>query len=217
METIKILKTDYKTKNYINCSGQNPKLCAKIIIHHSAFFQTTDLQTACKHIEQAHLNRGYSAIGYHFLIGKDGDIAYGRPINYMGAHCKGFNNYSIGICLIGDFENESPTNEQYQSIARLILHLKRYFISPKAEIFGHSDFNATLCPGKNFSFDKLNKYLRRGGNKPVLLSANDIIWELSQTYQISDVDKAVKDLDKAKADDSSCYWLLKKIANGEEK
>lgn len=216
METIKILKTDYKIKNYNQCMTQNPKLIKSIIIHHSAFFQTTDLQTACQHIEQSHLNRGYSAIGYHFLIGKNGDIAYGRPINYIGAHCKNFNTNSVGICLIGNFEEEKPTNEQYQSLAKLIKHLRKYFINEQAKIYLHKNLNATLCPGKIFSIDKLNKILN-GGNKKMLESANDIIWELSQHYEISNVDKAVADLEKAKNEDSSCYWLLKKIANGEEK
>lgn len=216
METIKILKTEYKIKNYSQCMGQNPKIIDTIIIHHSAFFQTTDLQTACKHIEQAHLNRGYSAIGYHFLIGKNGDIAYGRPINYIGAHCKNFNTTSVGICLIGNFEEENPTDEQYQSLAKLINYLRKYFINSQAKIYTHRQLNATLCPGKNFSIDKLNKMLS-GGNKKMLESANDIIWELSQHYEISNVNKAVTDLEKAKNEDSSCYWLLRKIANGEEK
>lgn len=216
METIKILKTDYKIKNYNQCMGQNPKIIDSIIIHHSAFIQTTDLQTACQHIEQSHLNRGYSAIGYHFLIGKNGDIAYGRPINYIGAHCKTFNTHSIGICLIGNFEDETPTNEQYQSLVLLINHLRKYFINPYAKIYLHKNLNATLCPGKNFSVDKLNKILNRE-DKKMLESANDIIWELSQRYKISNVNKAVTDLEKAKKEDSSCYWLLKKIANGEEK
>lgn len=216
METIKIVKTDYKIKNYSQCMGQNPKIIDKIIIHHSAFFQTTDLQTACKHIEQSHLNRGYSAIGYHFLIGKNGDIAYGRPLNYIGAHCKNYNNHSVGICLIGNFEEEKPTSEQYQSLVLLINHLRKYFINSQAKIYQHKNLNATLCPGKNFSIDKLNKLLN-GGNKKMLESANDIIWELSQRYEISNVDKAVTDLEKAKNEDSSCYWLLKKIANGKEK
>lgn len=216
METINILKTDYKIKNYNLCAGQNPKLIDSIIIHHSAFFQTTDLQTACLHIEQAHLNRGYSAIGYHFLIGKNGDIAYGRAINYIGAHCKNFNNHSVGICLIGNFEEEKPTNEQYQSLALLINHLRKYFINGHAKIYLHRNLNATLCPGKKFSMEKLINILI-GGNKKLLESANDIIWELSQHYEISNVDKAVTDLEKAKNEDSSCYWLLRKIANGEEK
>lgn len=216
METIKILKTDYKITNYKRCTKQNPKLIDKIIIHHSAFFQTTDLQNACKHIEQSHLNRGYSAIGYHFLIGKNGDIAYGRPINYIGAHCKNFNTNSVGICLIGNFEEEHPTNEQYQSLSKLIKHLKKYFINTQARIYRHKSLNATLCPGKNFSIEKLYKILNSGGKK-MLESANDIIWELSQHYIITNIDKAVSDLEKAKKEDSSCYWLLRKIANGEEK
>ena len=60
-------------------------------------------------IHKLHKDRGYSGIGYHFYVRKDGKIYQGRPIETVGAHTLGANQKSIGICFEGDFEKEMAT------------------------------------------------------------------------------------------------------------
>ena len=72
----------------------------KIIIHCSATVEGVNVSTST--IKRWHVQgRGWSDIGYHYVIGLDGAIDYGRPISRQGSHTKGENSDSIGICYIG--------------------------------------------------------------------------------------------------------------------
>lgn len=124
----------------------------KIVIHHA------DATTCNAHmIHQWHLARGWSGMGYHFLVRKEGGIVEtGRPINTIGAHCTGQNNDSIGICFEGDFDRETMTNEQLQTGRELIAYLREIY-GQNIRIVRHKDLMATDCPGKNFPFEELIK------------------------------------------------------------
>ncbi|MCM1324103.1 MAG: peptidoglycan recognition protein family protein [Acetobacter sp.] len=96
-------------------------------------------------IQAEHKARGFSDIGYHFYITRKGNCYEGRPIEYVGAHCKGNNLNTIGICLEGDFRKESPTGEQLIVCCALIEYLDDR-LECCCEIVNHRDFCATLCP-----------------------------------------------------------------------
>jgi len=114
-----------------------------IVLHHSASAVAT-VET----IHALHLLNGYGGIGYHYLVRKDGSIWRGRPENVVGAHSKGNNLYSIGICFEGNFENEEMGEAQVVAGVELIKDiLSRY---GELEIVGHRDLQATACPGKGF-------------------------------------------------------------------
>jgi len=119
-----------------------------LIIHHVG---STDTDVSAAQIHQWHLKNGWSGIGYHYVIRKNGSIERGRPRDDVGAHTYGYNKKSIGINLVGNFEYAIPQNEQIESAAKLIAALCHiYNISPdNSTILGHKDLNATLCPGKN--------------------------------------------------------------------
>ena len=92
--------------------------------------------------------RGWSDIGYHYVIYLDGSIHEGRPVTRIGAHVKGFNKHSIGITYVGGVgENLAPkdtrTPQQKASLLWLLDELKCYY--PGAKIWGHRDFS----PDKN--------------------------------------------------------------------
>lgn len=129
-----------------------------IILHHTA----TDMGNA-KSINMSHGARGFwNGLGYHFLIdngtlGKgDGQIEMSpRWIRQQtGAHCKagGMNDKGIGISLVGNFNLESPTPNQIQSLTYLIRTLCDYYRIPPGNIMGHREVEGahTECPGKNF-------------------------------------------------------------------
>jgi hypothetical protein len=92
-----------------------------------------------------------SDIGYHSVIAPNGDIYQGREFNHIGAHVKNGNSGNIGIMLIGNFEVETPTEKQLNSLKKLLVYLQTIYPTldvPKC-VFGHKDFNVTDCPGKN--------------------------------------------------------------------
>ncbi len=107
-------------------------------------------------IHRLHLSKGWSGIGYHFYVRKDGSVYRGRPIGTIGAHCTGYNDKSIGVCFEGNFETgvEIP-NPQKRAGKELVTYLKGLY--PKAEIKKHRDMEATACPGENFPFDEIKK------------------------------------------------------------
>ena len=97
--------------------------------------------------------KGFSDIGYHYVIRLDGTIEEGRPIDQIGAHCQGHNRNSIGICYIGGTEKDcktpkdTRTTKQRQALEQLCKQLKAEY--PNATIHGHSEFANKACP----SFD----------------------------------------------------------------
>ena len=122
----------------------------KIIIHCS---DTPDGRAVTvDEIRRWHKERGFSDIGYHYVIMLDGSVRNGRPLEQAGAHCKGQNAHSIGICYVGGCDlNRRPkdtrTDAQKTAMAGLIRELKRRF--PTATIHGHNEFANKACP----SFD----------------------------------------------------------------
>ena len=120
-----------------------------IILHHRA--GSGDVQS----IHATHLSNGWSGIGYHFYVRKDGSVYRGRPVDKVGGHCIGKNNVSVGICFEGNFENEIMPAAQIKAGQELISYLKGLY--PSAEVKRHKDFNSTACPGKNFPFNEICK------------------------------------------------------------
>tara|TARA_R110002074_G_scaffold104230_6_gene225049 strand:+ start:3030 stop:3407 length:378 start_codon:yes stop_codon:yes gene_type:complete len=91
--------------------------------------------------------QGWSDIGYHEVIKRDGTIELGRPLHTQGAHVKGVNNKSVGICLIGGITDggmpeNNYTEEQWRSLRKTIQH--KLLIYPEAQVLGHRDFSPDL-------------------------------------------------------------------------
>lgn len=172
-----------------------------IIIHHAGAKTASPDQ-----IHSWHLGNGWSGIGYHFVVRKDGSIFTGRPIDCIGAHTANYNSVSIGICFEGHFETEAMSDDQIAAGKELISYLKEKY--PNAKVKKHKDFHSTDCPGKNFPFDEISN----GIVKPVsseLTSINDIVWELNHRGIITDKKLWLKKLEE----DANAYWLARKCAN----
>ena len=122
----------------------------QLVCHHSG---VTVLQTV-ETIHNYHKNtNGWSGIGYHFYVRKNGNIYRGRPENTVGAHCVGANYNSIGICFEGNFSKETMGEAQLKAGQELVAYLKKKYGISKVK--GHRDFGNTDCPGKNFPLDKI--------------------------------------------------------------
>lgn len=122
----------------------------KLVVHHSASDSAT---TKKADIERWHKQRGFSQIGYHKVIEGDGSIVNGRPETVPGAHAKGANHASLGVCVVGNFETGSPSAIQTNSLVTILTDWCKTHKLDATSIYGH--FNVpgsstkTNCPGKN--------------------------------------------------------------------
>lgn len=119
----------------------------KIILHCSATPEGRHVTTET--IKQWHLERGFSDIGYHFVVYIDGTIVPGRPVERSGAHVKGMNANSIGVCYVGGVDHnlkakDTRTQKQLDSLERLITDLFEQY--PDATLHGHNEFSTKECP-----------------------------------------------------------------------
>jgi N-acetylmuramoyl-L-alanine amidase len=127
----------------------------QIVVHCAATKPSMDIgaEEICRwHTDPRPKGRGWSDIGYHFVIRRNGALENGRPIERMGAHAKGKNRQSIGICLVGGINNAGKedanfTLAQYKSLENLLARLKQKF--PDAGVIGHRNVSTKACP----SFD----------------------------------------------------------------
>lgn len=136
-----------------------------IIIHHSGGGENNPFLKTSHHtaqsVEKYHLSKGWDGIGYHYFIHQDGAIWKGRPEHINGAHCKeqSMNTNSIGICLAGNFDIETPTQEQLNSVKSLISEIVVKYNITEDKLTGHRTFaKYKSCPGNKFS-DSLIKSL----------------------------------------------------------
>ena len=88
-------------------------------------------------------------IGYQWFIDNSGKLFQGRKETEEGAHKKGWNDKSIGICLRGNLEKRKPTKQQLATLRKLLQDCQKCWDIPKSEIYAHKELSATLCPGKN--------------------------------------------------------------------
>lgn len=106
----------------------------------------TDNKMTAIDIHKMHMNFGWDGIGYHKIILRDGTIENGRPEYWIGAHVKGKNKNSLGVCLIG---RDQFTKKQFNSLKLILIEWKLKY--PKAKILGHCDIGNTdkTCPNFN--------------------------------------------------------------------
>lgn len=135
----------------------------EIIIHCTATQEGKEYTV--EQIRADHKRQGWSDIGYHYVIYRDGSIHNGRDVDVIGAHCVGHNANSIGICYVGGLENKSGvpyaklkakdtrTLRQKAALLNLLMDLRKQY--PQAKIYGHHDFEPRKeCP----CFDAKSEY-----------------------------------------------------------
>ena len=131
------------------------KATTMIILHCSATREGQDVKA--KTIKQWHKERGFDDIGYHYVIDLDGTIEKGRDEALVGAHCKGHNATSIGICYVGGCDKnmkpkDTRTPEQKRSMLSLVRKLVNKYKIPVTQIWAHHDFDKhKACPSFEIS------------------------------------------------------------------
>ena len=128
-----------------------------IVIHHS-YTDSGNEEIFDNHHRK---KRGWLGVAYHFVIGnghpsEDGaiEVTFRWEEQIHGAHAgrKQYNQYGIGICLVGDFERSYPTEKQMAALVSLVSYLQEKCSIPTANIMLHRHIKTTDCPGKNFPF-----------------------------------------------------------------
>ena len=123
----------------------------KIILHCSATREGQDISTET--IRGWHVNeRGWSDIGYHYVVLLDGTVDKARPVERQGAHVRCHNKGSIGICYIGGCDadmnpKDTRTDLQKESLTELISYLMDSY--EDATLHGHNEFSSKACPSFN--------------------------------------------------------------------
>ena len=129
----------------------NKRNIKELIVHCSATPEGKDFTVS--QIREWHLQRGFSDIGYHYVVYRDGSIHIGRDESIIGAHCTGHNTNSIGVCYIGGIATDGKTPKdtrteaQKISLLKLLSELKKKY--PKAKVYPHYKFAAKACPSFN--------------------------------------------------------------------
>jgi N-acetylmuramoyl-L-alanine amidase len=119
---------------------------AYIFVHHTETAGGRDISAA--EINRIHRDeRGFSGIGYHFVVHPNGMIELGRPVTKQGAHVYGMNDRSIGIALAGNMDLSPPTPAAVASLAGLVVYLMRHYPIPLENVVGHREVNALVDAG----------------------------------------------------------------------
>ena len=113
-----------------------------------------------------HKKQGWSDIGYHYVVYRNGHVESGRDVDLIGAHCEGHNAHSIGVCYVGgmDKDNKVPkdtrTLAQKAGLLKILEELKALY--PDAKIVSHRDYDThgKKCP----SFDATHEYENIGNS-----------------------------------------------------
>lgn len=141
----------------------------KLVVHHSASARSS---TKKSDIDLWHKQRGFAQIGYHKVIESNGSIVAGRPEATQGAHAKGTNSDSLGVCVVGNFEKEHPSPAQITSLISVLTDWCKVYKLNSSNIYGHTNVlggtTKTSCPGKhlNASLLLIKKKVQANLNKP---------------------------------------------------
>jgi len=152
----------------------------RITVHHSAERVPPELDgtlaesaAAVRSIQKAHMDgkeTGYGDIGYHFVIDPYGNIFQGRDLAWQGAHASGANNVqNIGVCLLGNFDEEKPTQAALARCRQLLDNLRSTWRIPRRQVLTHQELRSTECPGKYLA--RWVEAYRRAGAAPLEAAA----------------------------------------------
>jgi hypothetical protein len=164
----------------------------KLTLHHAAGFSASNIEEGkiqMRAIQDFHqIVRGWSDIGYHFVVDRAGNIYQGRPETVIGAHVLSHNTGNIGVCVLGCYHppelycNDQLTQASRDSLVKLYAWISETYDYNPYVLLGHRDYpdNYTSCPGNNvwsllYSIrDAINIYIEMGGPP--------LYYTLSQNY-----------------------------------
>lgn len=155
-----------------------------LIVHHTGGTKKNPLLDTSHHtfeiIDEYHKSLGWEGFGYHYFIDKAGALKAGRAENYHGAHTKGYNTRSIGICLAGNFDFSLPTAEQIATLKILLRDLRVKYLIPRENIVPHRRFAEKSCYGNNLPDDWASNLVALDDLKDKLLAISATLKGLAE-------------------------------------
>jgi N-acetyl-anhydromuramyl-L-alanine amidase AmpD len=197
---VKIIETNLQFRGAL----QKRSRTDYIVLHHAEA-----IHASVQDIHRWHLQRGWAGIGYHYYVRKDGNIYRGRPRDVIGAHVKGHNYNSIGVCAEGDYMKETMPEAQKCSIIALVKELIQIY--PNTKIVGHRDLMATACPGVKYPFQEIVQKVYKKEAQVVGKLFKDVP---DDHWAIEDIEWA-KNLGLVKGYDDGTFGLGKNITREE--
>lgn len=140
-----------------------------IVIHTAAHsYNGKDFNTSAVEIDNWHKQNGWRGIGYHYVVRKGGEVEVGRDERDTGAHVRGLNNDSIGICMSGDGDIVRWTDAQLKSVLKLTIMIMSKYNIPVENVIGHREasnikgvpFVNKTCPGKLVDMDVFREIIK---------------------------------------------------------
>ena len=148
---MKVIETEWNWKNGLSVRPYTKY----VVLHHAAAKVCSPYQ-----VDSWHKANGWSGIGYHYFIRKDGTIYRGRPEWAIGAHASGRNSDSIGVCVEGNYDEELiMPEEQKDGVKAILKEIKLRY--PATVVKGHRQVGATGCPGKYYPLSEMMTFYNK--------------------------------------------------------
>lgn len=128
-----------------------------LIVHHTGGTDLDPLADTSHHtfeiVDAYHKSLGWGKIGYHYFIDNAGNVTQGRKDDEEGAHTIGYNTQSLGICLAGNFDATLPTEEQINTLTKLLNDKVKQYGIPLEKIVPHRFASNKTCFGSLLADD----------------------------------------------------------------
>ncbi|MCC7390049.1 MAG: N-acetylmuramoyl-L-alanine amidase [Phycisphaerales bacterium] len=128
---------------------------SRITVHHdgmTAFTSTSQADAASRleSIRNSHVDsRGWADIGYHYIVDPAGRVWEGRPINLQGAHVADNNEHNLGVMVMGNYDQQSPTGASVKALDDFVAAMMRKYKVPVGRVYTHQEIRPTACPGRS--------------------------------------------------------------------
>jgi hypothetical protein len=131
---------------------------SRITVHHDGMnaFTNTSQPAAAQRLEsirRAHVSgNGWADIGYHYVIDPAGRVWEARPVSLQGAHVKDNNEHNLGVMVMGNYDEQSPTNASARALDDFVAAMMRKYRVPVARVYTHQEIKPTACPGRSLQY-----------------------------------------------------------------
>lgn len=128
---------------------------SRITVHHDGmtpFTNTSQLAAAqrLENIRRSHVSsNGWADIGYHYVVDPGGRVWEARPVSLQGAHVKDNNEHNLGVMMMGNYDEQSPTGAAAQALDEFVAALMRKYRVPVSRVYTHQEIRPTACPGRS--------------------------------------------------------------------
>lgn len=187
---------------------KTPVVIDEVVVHHAAVPQLVTLGNALKSFNRTHKARLHDAIpnwpqpissgpyphiAYNAIIDQFGNIGVARSFDDMGYHASNIkvNRKSIGVCLIGNFDSETPTEAQYEALEKYVIETKKKIPTLK-KVSAHRHYARKTCPGTNFPESHIEHLDRLVKGEVAPMMNDESILEKPPQWAASFVDRAIE-------------------------